>query len=201
MDKLTKNALQKILQNVTGKSIAVKHYETTLDVLNAYNALYECVVTFSLTPSTAKLVLKQGTTVIEPNEDGTYSVKEGTYTYDVSNAGYVSKTAQSLTITNSDETTGSKTVEVSLTKYCVVTFAPKDSVSEELITGATIVVKKGATTITANANGTYNLVADTYAFDISKTGYVAQTAVELVVSAGDVSTGTKTITTALVANN
>lgn len=116
MDKLTKDALHKVLQNVTGKSIADKHYETTLDVLNAYNALYECVLTFALTPSTATVVLKQGTTVIQPNEDGTYSVKEGTYTYDVSNVAYTSKLSQALTITNADETTGSKTETVSLNK-------------------------------------------------------------------------------------
>lgn len=200
MDKLTKDALHKVLQNVTGKSIADKHYETTLDVLNAYNALYECTVTFALTPSTATVVVKQAGVVVPANDDGTYSLKEGSYTYDVSNAGYVSKLAQALTITNADETTGTKEVTVALTKYCVVTFAPVDSVSSEAITGATIVVKKGETTFTANANGTYNLVADTYAFDISKTGYVAQTAVELVVSAGDVTTGTKTVATALVAD-
>ena len=200
MDKLTKDALHKVLQNVTGKSIADKHYETTLDVLNAYNALYECVVTFALTPSTATVVVKQAGVVVPANEDDTYSLKEGSYTYDVSNAGYVSKLAQALTITNSDETTGTKTETVALTKFCVVTFAPKDSASSEPVVGATVVVKKGSTVIQAQANGTYNLVADTYSYTISADDYVTQTEVALIISAEDATTGTMTIATELVAD-
>lgn len=199
MDKLTKDALHKMLQNVTGKSIADKHYETTLDVLNAYNALYECTVTFALTPSTATVVVKQAGVVVPANEDGTYSLKEGAYTYDVSNAGYVSKLAQALTITNADETTGAKTETVALVKYAVVTFAPVDSSTSDPVTGATIVVKKTTTVIPAQANGTYNLVADTYSYTISAEGYVTQTDVELVVSSGEATTGTKTVATVLVA--
>ena len=199
MDKLTKDALHKMLQNVTGKSIADKHYETTLDVLNAYNALYECVVTFALTPSTATVVVKKAGVVVTANEDGTYSLKEGAYTYDVSNAGYVAKTAQALTITNADETTGAKTETVALTKFCVVTFAPVDSVSSEPVVGATVVVKKATTVIQAQANGIYNLVADTYSYTISADDYVTQTDVELVVSSGEATTGTKTVATVLVA--
>lgn len=200
MDKLTKDALHKALQNVTGKSIADKHYETTLDVLNAYNALYECTVTFALTPSTATVVVKKAGVVVPANDDKTYSLKEGAYTYDVSNAGYVSKLAQALTITNTDETTGTKEVAVTLTKYAVVTFAPIDSDTSDPVTGATVVVKKGETTMTANENGTYNLVADTYAYDISADGYASQTAVELLVSSSDATNGTKTVATVLVAD-
>lgn len=200
MDKLTKDALHKVLQNVTGKSIADKHYETTLDVLNAYNALYECTVTFALTPSTATVVVKKAGVVVTANEDGTYSLKEGSYTYDVSNAGYVAKTAQALTITNADETTGTKTETVALVKYAVVTFAPIDSVSSEAITGATIVVKKLTTVIAPETDGTYKLVADTYSYTISADNYVTQTDVELVVNSGDATTGTKTVATVLVAS-
>lgn len=110
MDKLTKDALHKMLQNVTGKSIADKHYETTLDVLNAYNALYECTVTFALTPSTATVVVKQAGVVVPANEDETYNLVADTYSYTISAEGYVTQTDVELVVNSGDATTGTKTV-------------------------------------------------------------------------------------------
>jgi hypothetical protein len=84
--------------------------------------------------------------------------------------------------------------------YSTLTFAPKDSVTEDPITEATIVVKKGTTVITAEVDGTYELTTGTYTYDISKTGYVSQTAVSFVISAADVTTGSKTIEPELVSD-
>ena len=84
--------------------------------------------------------------------------------------------------------------------YSTVTFAPIDSVTSDPVTGATIVVKKGSTTITAELDGTYELTTGTYTYDISKTDYVSQTAVSFVISVADITTGSKTIAPELVAD-
>ena len=44
----------------------------------------EYTVTFSVTPEDAKLTVKQNDTVIAPKADGSYALKNGTYTYEVS---------------------------------------------------------------------------------------------------------------------
>lgn len=44
----------------------------------------EYTVTFSVTPKDAKLTVKQNDTEISPKEDGSYALKNGTYTYEVS---------------------------------------------------------------------------------------------------------------------
>ena len=47
----------------------------------------EYTVTFAVTPDDAKLTVKQNDTVIAPKEDGSYALKNGTYTYEVSAPG------------------------------------------------------------------------------------------------------------------
>lgn len=176
------------LQNLSGKSIDGAEHETIGKMLHAFNALYTCIVTFSKTPADAVVVLRKGMTVIAPEEDGTYALKEGTYSYTASADGYFPKAATALTITNADETTGTKEVELTLTKYCVVSFAttPED---------AAIVVKNSlGATVAAESDGTYNLAAATYSYSATKDGYVDITDAELVVAAGDVTTGTKEVT-------
>ena len=44
----------------------------------------EYTVTFAVTPKDAKLTVKQNDTEISPKEDGSYALKNGTYTYEVS---------------------------------------------------------------------------------------------------------------------
>jgi len=86
--------------------------------------------------------------------------------------------------------------------FSVVTFAPKDSATEEAITGATIVVYNATPEVVeVETDGSYRLVPATYTYDISKEGYVSQTAVSLSVTSGDVTTGTKTVAVELVANS
>lgn len=103
---------QELLQNITGKTVTGS-YNTMDELLTAYNHKYVCEVTFSTTPADATIVVKKGTSVIAP-ENGHYYLKEGSYTYDASAEGYTAKENQSLTITNSDEATGTKTVTVTL---------------------------------------------------------------------------------------
>lgn len=180
---------EKALQNITGKTIATK--ATLGEVLHAFNNQYVCVVTFAKTPSTAAVVLKKGTATIAAEEDGTYALKEGTYSYTASAAGYFPKTTTALTLTNADETTGTKEVELTLTKYAVVTFT-------KVPTSATIVLKSGANTVAPEANGTYNLAAGSYTYTASADGYVTKTDEALTVAAGDVTAGTKAVNVTLV---
>jgi hypothetical protein len=78
--------------------------------------LTTCVVTFSLTPADATVVVKQGDTVIEPQENGTYLLIAGTYTYSVTKEDYTPLEDQELVISSSDVTTGSKTVTAVITQ-------------------------------------------------------------------------------------
>ena len=110
---MLKEKIKNLLQNITGKNINTET-NTIGGLVDEYNKLYVCVVTFSATPSSATIVVKQGEKIINP-VDGLYYLKEGNYTYDAEAEGYVSKTNQTLTITNNDETTGTKTVNVVLT--------------------------------------------------------------------------------------
>ena len=147
-------------------------------MLAGFNAQYLCTTTFAITPETATLVVKSGTTILTANLDGTYSLKEGSYTYSITATGYTPIVNAALTITNAEETTGTKTVTVVMTT-CVVTFAttPAD---------ATVVVKSGETVVTANQDGTYNLIAGTYSYTVSKEDYTPLTDEELIISAGDI---------------
>lgn len=101
------------LQNLSGKTINSNSTELA-EILTAFNDMYLCKVTFSATPSNATIVVKKGTTTISKHTDGTYHLKEGSYTYTASAEGYTTKENQELTITNSDEAAGTKTVTVTL---------------------------------------------------------------------------------------
>lgn len=106
--------LKSALQNISGKTVSTGNtIETTLE---AFNNLYTCEVTFTLTPTTATLVVEDSNSnVLTADANGKYHLKEGSYTYSASADGYVSQEDQSLTITNSDESTGTKSVSVTLT--------------------------------------------------------------------------------------
>jgi hypothetical protein len=193
--------LHEALENLDGTEFT--RGETVGRTLYNFNTKHvDVTVTFSLTPSTAVVVVKdaEGETVAA-NQDGTYTLHERTYTYTASNAGYLTKTEE-LIISQADITTGTKTVNVSLTAICRTTFSAKDSVTEEAITGFTLIVEKGEDIIVPNTAGglVYDLPAATYAYTISKEGYVTQTDVELVIASGDVTTGTKAVVVSLVAN-
>lgn len=179
-----KDELAKVLQNLSGKSVPTA--PTTSRMLHAFNLLYLCVVTFTLATTDATLVVKKGTEVVVPEEDGTYALTEGAYMYSVTKPKYTGLIDVALTISNTDETNGTKAVSVAALKTCVVTFTktPAD---------LTLVVKQGATVIVAEANGTYLLPAGAYTYTASKEGYTSAVDTALTISAGDETTGTKTV--------
>lgn len=179
-----KDELAWALQNLSGKEFQTG--TTTKKMLHNFNALYTCIVTFALTPETAEVVVKQNGVSIAPEDDGTFALKEGSYTYSISADGYFSLVDQALAITNAEETTGTKTVTKSLTKYCVVTFDTTPA-------GASITVYDSTPEeVDAEADGTYKLAEGSYTYDASADGYTAKIGEALVVSSGDVTTGTKT---------
>jgi len=114
MERLT-DLLKEAFQNLSGKTLS-GNYTTIDELITDLNNKYVCEVTFSKTPATATIVVKQGTKTIEADSNGKYHLKEGSYTYDASAEGYDSKTGQAFTITNADETTGTKTITVTLTE-------------------------------------------------------------------------------------
>lgn len=191
MGKIKEEIVQ-ALQNATGKSVTASDYSTTADALRAFNLLYTCVVTFTLATTGATLVVKKAGVVVAPETDGTYALKEGSYTYDVTKAGYTGKLAQALTITNAEETSGTKAVSVAALSTCVVTFALTPA-------GAVVVVKKGTETLTAEQDGTYLMPLGDYTYSVSADGYTAVEDVEVTIASGDETTGTKTITVVLEA--
>lgn len=191
--------LHEALENLDGTEF--DRGETVGKTLRNFNLKHvNVVVTFAPTPSDAVIVVKDaGGTVVTANQGGTYTLHELTYTYTASKTGYLTKT-ETLTISQADITTGTKTVTVALTAICRTTFTAKDSESGEAITGFTLVVEKGEDVIAPNtAGGTvYDLPAATYAYTISKDGYVMQEDVALVITSGEVTSGTKAVVVDLV---
>ncbi len=191
--------LHEALENLDGTEFTIG--STIAKTLKNFNSGHIIsVTTFTLGTAESTVVVKNSTgATVTAEQDGTYKLHEEIYSVINSKAGYFSKTT-SITVTQANITAGIKAVTLdALVKYCVATFTAADSVTSDALTDFTVVVKLDGEVVTAESNGTYKLVADTYAYDISKAGYTAQTAVELVVSAGDVSGGTKTVNTLLVA--
>ena len=113
MSKLYTDVVKDVLQNLSGKQVE-GNFQELADLFDAFNDLYLCKVTFSTTPSGATVsVIDSSGDEIDKSSDGTFHLKEGSYTYEVSAEGYTSKT-DTLVITNADEATGSKTVTVTL---------------------------------------------------------------------------------------
>ena len=194
MSKLYTDVWKEVLQNLSGKQVD-GNFQELAELLDAFNALYLCKVTFSTTPSGAIIVVKDSNgNEIGKSADGTFHLKEGSYTYDASAAHYTSKTNQTLTITNADETTGTKTVNVTLDRAdCEVTFSTTPE-------NATIVVKDSESeTVSPDASGKYYLVAGSYTYTASAEGYTTKEDQALTITAGDVTTGTKTVTVELSA--
>lgn len=115
MSKLYVDVVKEALENLSGKKLPDKGYTELADVYSDFNDLYTCKVTFSVTPAGAVVTVKNSKgEEVGAHDDGKYYLKEGTYKYNVSADGYVSKEEQTLVITNTDETVGTKTVTVTL---------------------------------------------------------------------------------------
>ena len=193
--------LHEALENLDGNEFT--RGVTAGKTLKTFNSIHIIsVVTFTATTAGSAIVVKDiNGDEVTAEENGTYKLHEETYTVTNSKAGYFSKTT-ALEIEQADITAGTKAVTLdALTKYCVVTFTAKDSVSQDAITGFSLVVKKGTDTVAPTTTGgvIYNLPAETYAYTISKEGYTTQADVELVIEAGEVTTGTKAVAVSLVA--
>ena len=122
---LTRDCLVETLQNLSGKSIpaaVLANCETTCDVLNEFNKLYKCLVTFSGTLSSQNVSETMVVTVKDANgkeivatEKNKYTLKEGTYSYSATCTGAQDKTDVELKITNDDEQKGTKSVIINFT--------------------------------------------------------------------------------------
>lgn len=193
-----KTELAKVLQNLSGKTVDDSGSAT--EMLHAFNNHYACLVTFTLATSGATLVVKDSDGVVVAAETGAnagkYLLAEGNYTYSVTKAKYTGIIDAALAITNADETTGTKAVSVAALTTCLVTFSTTPA------EGVTLVVKQGSTVIAAETGanaGKYYMPAGTYTYTASADGYVTETDTEVTISAGDETTGTKTITVTLEA--
>lgn len=122
---LTKDCLIKALQNISGKTIpddVLAKCDTTCGVLNAFNDMYKCLVTFqgilgstNVTSTMSMTVKDAAGNVIAPQSPNEYLLAEGTYSYSATCAGAVAKTDVGFEITNSDEQSGKKSVVITFT--------------------------------------------------------------------------------------
>lgn len=117
---LLNDELKTALQNATGKKIE-GNFQTTAEMLHAFNALYVCKTTLNVLGTDgvplldAVVTVKSGDTVIEPQSDGKFYLDAGSYTYYCTCEGYTDITGTSFTISASDVTRGTKSVTVQMT--------------------------------------------------------------------------------------
>ena len=132
------------------------------DVAVTLNELF--TITPALTPNTATLVIEDSNgNTMTAEEDETYELIAGTYTYACSATGYAPLTSQTLTVT------ADATLTVALTELFTITPA----VTPE---GATLVVKdSNSVTVTAEEDGTYELAAGSYTYTCSAEDYTTVT--------------------------
>lgn len=121
---LTKNCLAEALENISGKKFpegVCDRCTTTCELLNEFNNLYKCAVTFSGVIGSKNVTDKMTVTVKDGNgnvieaTDNKYLLKKGSYTYTATVEGGQDKTDVALSITNSDEQNGTKNVAITFT--------------------------------------------------------------------------------------
>lgn len=135
------------------------------------------IITFTTTPEDATIILKdeKGIT-ITPTIDKIYKLKTGTYTYDVTAAGYFSKADQKLSVLEDEE------VIVTLEKELYVTF----NLTPE---NATVEVKDNDGQIVNPEVGTQNkfkLKKGAYKYSVAAEGYFQVDDVEFSMNDDDV---------------
>ena len=121
---LTKNCLAEALENISGKKFPegiCDRCTTTCELLNEFNNLYKCAVTFSGVIGSTNVTDKMTVTVKDGNgnvieaTDNKYLLKKGSYTYTATVEGGQDKTDVALSITKSDEQNGTKNVAITFT--------------------------------------------------------------------------------------
>ena len=122
---LAKDCLAEALENISGKTFpegVLDKCTTTCQLLDEFNNLYKCVVSFSgvigstnVTDKMTVIVKDSDGNVIEATESNKYLLKKGSYTYTATVEGGQDKTDIALSITNSDEQNGTKNVAITFT--------------------------------------------------------------------------------------
>ena len=121
---LAKNCLAEALENISGKKFPegiCDRCTTTCELLNEFNNLYKCAVTFSGVLGSTNVTDNMTVTVKDGNgnvieaTDNKYLLKKGSYTYTATVEGGQDKTDVALSITNSDEQKGTKNVVITFT--------------------------------------------------------------------------------------
>lgn len=116
---LLSDELKAALENVSGKKLD-GNYQTTAEMLHAFNNSYKCKVTFDvltaeLEPVEAVVTVRTSDGVeIAPESDGKFNLDAGSYKYDCIADGYTPKTNVALTISETDVTNGTKSVTVTM---------------------------------------------------------------------------------------
>lgn len=112
--------LKEALENISGKTIT-GNFQTTAEMLHAFNDLYACKTTFNVLTSDgapltgAEITVKQNGEIINKHSDGKYYLKAGSYTYDSMCEGYTDIVDTAFTISSSDVTRGTKSITVQMT--------------------------------------------------------------------------------------
>jgi len=73
-----------------------------------------CAVSFTLTPASAILIVKDSSSQLIAPVGGVYNLKAGSYTYSAVAISYISAENEPFTISAEDATAGTKTIEVTL---------------------------------------------------------------------------------------
>ncbi len=122
-------------------------------------------VTFPNMPEGAAITVKQGDAVVQPQEDGSYLLSDGSYTYSASLFGYTAKTDVQFKVSGA-----ALAVQDTLEKKASydVTFAvtPEEAKNAAVIT----VLNSEGTEMTAQ-EGVYNLPAGEYTYTVKASGF------------------------------
>lgn len=112
--------LKEALEHISGKTI-VGTFQTTAEMLHAFNNLYACKTTFNVLTSEgapltgAEITVKQDGEIFNEHSDGKYYLKAGSYEYNCTCEGYTDIVGATFTISESDVTRGSKSITVQMT--------------------------------------------------------------------------------------
>lgn len=134
-------------------------------------------ITFDVNPTWATVeVYSSNGLLYTPNNDGSYSLPSGNYTYNVSARGYESVTDLALLV--EDEGFEEPVTLVIDAEYSIVTLE-KDPVDMDLT------LYLDGDEVIENPNLTYSLGEGTYAYNASAEGYISVEDVELVIGEND----------------
>ena len=122
---LTKDCLAEALENISGKTFpegVLDKCTTTCQLLDEFNNLYKCVVSFSgiigstnVSDTMTVIVKNANGNVISESEKNKFSLKQGSYKYSASADGAEAVTDVAFNVTNSDEQKRTKSVVITFT--------------------------------------------------------------------------------------